>query len=228
MRLIIIGCEYAGKTTLAAGIRGWMERTLGSCTTSFHDHFLPWDPADEGPKGERVEDDLKLLTLDDPAIIEKYNRYVIHYHTHPSFYDLPDHCVVGWYYADAVYGPLYYGFGGPSQRADRQVMARSYDSMVSQIAPDTVLVYLTAAAEVIRQRQAAQPRPYPRPEDVEMVLTRFEEEYGQSLLHHRMRLDTSQSTPEQTLDTFVKQIEPYLTSEDRLRMLTAGDAHTPA
>ena len=112
MRLIIIGCEYAGKTALAEGIRRWIEQNMGHCSSSFHDHFFPWDPADSGSKSERIEEDLKLLTLDDPILLEKYARYVIHYHTHPGFYAGPDHCVVNWYYGDAVYGPLYYGFGG--------------------------------------------------------------------------------------------------------------------
>ena len=89
MRLIIIGCEFTGKTTLARNLSEWMERELGSCTTSFHDHFLPWDPADPGPKGERIDDELKLLSLNEPSVVDKYNRYVIHYHTHPGFYSSP-------------------------------------------------------------------------------------------------------------------------------------------
>ena len=38
-----------------------------------------------------------------------------------------------WYYGDAVYGPLYYGFGGAGEVGDRQVMARSYDEMFAQL-----------------------------------------------------------------------------------------------
>ena len=41
MRIIIIGCEQAGKATLSAGIRDWLLETMGTCETSFHDHFLP-------------------------------------------------------------------------------------------------------------------------------------------------------------------------------------------
>ena len=43
MRLILVGCEYAGKTTLANHIAGWIERTLGPPIPQgmppFHDHF---------------------------------------------------------------------------------------------------------------------------------------------------------------------------------------------
>ena len=38
VRLILIGCEYAGKTTLANEIIEWIGRTMGSSRT-FHDHF---------------------------------------------------------------------------------------------------------------------------------------------------------------------------------------------
>ena len=119
MRLIIIGCEYTGKTTLTGGIRDWLIDTMGSCGTSFHDHFLPWHPGDSGDKAEKVESELKLLTLDDPSLVELFCRYILHYHTHPSFYAKPDHGVVNWYYGDAVYGPLYYSFGGSGAVADR-------------------------------------------------------------------------------------------------------------
>ena len=222
MRLIIIGCEYTGKTTLAAGIKQWLEQCMGHCATSFHDHFLPWDPEDAGPKGDRIEEDLKLLTLNDSRLMGKYMRYVIHYHTHPNFYAKPDHCVVNWYYGDAIYGPLYYGFGGPGESADRQVMARSCDAMVMQDAPDTTLVLVKADADVLRRRRrdAARPKPYPLEEDIELVLEQFEEEFRRSLIRRRIVLDTSSTEAPETLEQFVAQIQQYLEPADHLRMLT--------
>lgn len=221
MRLIIIGCEYAGKTTLASEIEQWMEQSMGSCTTSFHDHFLPWDPNDTSPKKERIDVDMKLLALDEPQILEKYMRYVTHYHTQQGFYKKPDHCVVNWYYGDAVYGPLYYGFGGAGERGDRQVMARKYDELVMEFAPDTVLVLVKASADVIRRRrlERPQPQPYPEEQDIELVLDRFDEEFERSPLKHRIVLDTSATaTPRETLDEFARQIPPLLTDADQARM----------
>ena len=67
MRIIIIGCEQAGKATLSAGIRDWLLETMGTCETSFHDHFLPWNPHGGGSKAEKVrpmlgaEDRLRML-----------------------------------------------------------------------------------------------------------------------------------------------------------------------
>ena len=222
MRLIIIGCEYTGKTTLTEGIRKWLEQNMGSCTTSFHDHFLPWDPAEAGPKAGRVDADLDILKLNDPTMVEKYLRYVIHYHTHPTFYNSADHCLVNWYYGDAVYAPLYYGYGGSGEYADRQVMARKYEALVMQTAPDTVLLLMKASADAIRRRrrEADPPKPYPREEDVELVLQRFDEEYKRSLIRHRMILDTSESTATETLQDFLRGMEPHWTPSDRLRMLT--------
>ena len=38
MKLILVGCEYAGKTTLANEIVKWIDKTLGGAR-GFHDHF---------------------------------------------------------------------------------------------------------------------------------------------------------------------------------------------
>ena len=47
MRLIIVGCEYSGKTTLVNEIVKWRNELMGPPTpkgiVEFHDHFtLPW------------------------------------------------------------------------------------------------------------------------------------------------------------------------------------------
>ena len=42
MNLVFVGCEYTGKSTLAAEVMKWAEETLGG-TSHFHDHFsIPW------------------------------------------------------------------------------------------------------------------------------------------------------------------------------------------
>ena len=38
MNIYLVGCEYAGKTTLAGEIMQWAERTMGG-TRHFHDHM---------------------------------------------------------------------------------------------------------------------------------------------------------------------------------------------
>ena len=40
MRLILIGCEYTGKATLAANISRWMIEKMGVSLVRWHDHFI--------------------------------------------------------------------------------------------------------------------------------------------------------------------------------------------
>lgn len=217
MHLIVIGCEYAGKTTLVEGIKQWMVDTLGSCQSSFHDHFvLPF--LDESK--DEVEKEAEVVLSMSPALLEKYSRYVIYYHLGSAFYRANDHCVVNWYHGDAVYAPLYYGFGGPGALGDRHLLARRYEAEVMAAAPDTVLLLMKASPEVIRQRMREHPHPWNilKEQDVELVLARFEEEFSSSLIRRRLTLDTTDSSVGETLQKFVQEIEPFLTDRDLMRI----------
>ena len=55
--------------------------------------------------------------------------------------------------------------------------------------------------------------------DVEMVQSRFDKEFSYSLLRQKITLDTSTSTVDKTMDEFVEKIEPYLSDEDRIRIV---------
>lgn len=221
MRVILIGCEYTGKTTLAEGISTWLEHNMGPAqfgTYFWHDHFTL--PFVEGPEEEMESEAQEVLSLS-PGLLEKYSRYMIHYHAGEFFYLDNHHLLVDWYYADAVYAPLYYGYGGSGEYADRQLMARSYDAKTMKIAPDTVLVWLKASPEVIRQRMSEERHRWSvlQDGDVEFVLQRFEEEYTRSSIRRRFMLDTTESTAEETLAEFLRQMEPHLTESDRLALL---------
>jgi hypothetical protein len=61
--------------------------------------------------------------------------------------------------------------------------------------------------------------------DVELILERFEEQYAHSLLARKFTLDTTGATPEATVEEFVQRIEPYLTDEDRMRILVRSTLH---
>ncbi len=224
MRLIIIGCEYVGKTTFVGELRKWMLDTLGSCTTSFHDHFVM--PFGEGSGPEEDEKAQQILHMN-RALLERHVDYMTNYHLGSGFYDENDHCVVNFYFGDAVYAPMYYGYGGAGQYADRRVMARYYDKKVMEIAPDTVLVLLKASPEVIRQRMQANPHPLSPllEKDVDVVLGRFAEEFEASLIRRKMTLDATTASPAEMLQEFVKQIERYLNQNDKLRILAHRALH---
>ena len=221
MHVILIGCEYTGKTTLAEGISTWLEENMGLAQFgrySWHDHFVR--PFAEGPE-EDVQAEAQEVLAMSPGLLEKYSRYMIEYHTGDFFY-LDNHLLlVDWYYADAVYAPLYYGYGGREEYADRQVMARSYDAKVMRKAPDTVLVLLKASADAVRARMSEGPHRWNvlQDGDVELVLQRFDEEYTRSGIRRRFTLDTTESTAEETLAEFLRQMEPHLTESDRLALL---------
>ena len=163
----------------------------------------------------------------DKRLLESFTRYQIHYHTLDTLYNQNDHCLINWYYADAVYSSMYYGYGGPGEYADRRVQARYYDTVALRKAPDTVLVWLDASPETIIRRMREKPHPYSfiKEEDVELILARFEEEYASSLLRRKLRLDTTDSTPASTLVEFLAAIESHLTEKDRLRILTHRALH---
>ena len=58
-----------------------------------------------------------------------------------------------------------------------------------------------------------------RSEDVELVSSLFEEEYENSLISNKITLDTSNSTPDKTMLDLLKQLDPVLTTSDRMRIL---------
>ena len=209
MRLILIGCEYAGKTTLANEIVEWIGRTMGGSRT-FHDHFSI-------PNAELPEEDKKSYSALTPYVRQLFQLYMMNHHFHDSFYSEPDHNLVGFHIEEAIYGPLYYGYA-----ADGDVgspMARRLEEEIMQKAPDTVLILLRARPETIVQRMADTLHEWQIvwEEDVEPVLQRFEEEYEASLIRAKFALDTSDDSVEETLAEFAAQIEPHLTQRDRQR-----------
>ena len=131
------GCEYAGTTTLGLAISGWVENTLGA-DFGFHDHFKiphvshpPGDSKEEndkayadwsagkGPDPTRMgltTDEQELFLALTPNLQEMFQRYHLDYHLQPSFYAAPHHNVIGMHVEEAVYAPLYYGYGGPGIR----------------------------------------------------------------------------------------------------------------
>ena len=236
MRLLLIGCEYTGKQTLAVGISQWMIRTMGVPYVRWHDHFvvprLDGHMIVQGDDEAAVpgKDDADLNTADDeaqiltlrPGVLEQLQRHMIWRHLHPDMYRDDDVLSINHYYADAVYAPIYHGYGEPGSFSDRLQRAREWDMELLDLAPDTVLVHMQADAKTVRKRMAASPaRKGPlRQEEVQLVLQRFREEFDQSLLHVKITLDTTESTPGQTLKRFLEEVEPYLSHIDRLRILS--------
>ena len=147
-----------------------------------------------------------------------------------NYIEYPDLFLIDWYYSDAVYAPLYYGYGDVGQYADRRHLARVLDKSVLKIIPDTVLVLMRASPEAIRKRFRGKESLWPnrhgatmfQEKDTELVLERFEEEFQNSLLTYKFDLDTTDASVEETLSEFVRKMTRYITADDRLRMLSRG------
>ncbi len=218
MNLVFVGCEYAGKSTIAAEVLKWAERTLGGMS-HFHDHFSV-------PSSELAPEAQESVLQVHPQFLEMFQRYSLTYHLRQAFYDRPDHNLMGFVIEEAVYAPLYYGYGCKDTQAtkrspegQRTEMARSFEGLMLERAPDTVLVLFKAQPEVISQRMEEAPHIHQivRKEDIEHVLERFNEEVEASLIQKRIVLDTSSSTVEETLAELVEKYEPFFSNADLLR-----------
>ena len=217
MKLILVGCEYTGKTTLVGGVQDWIEANMGD-KAGVHDHFtIPYIAHRDMSDEERQQ----VLGLS-PGLKEEFQRYMIIYHLQSGFLTMPHHLLVGFHIEEAVYAPRYFGYGRPGEYSERTGLARSVEKDLLAVAPETVLVLLRASAEVIRGRMKEQTRPHGlvKEGEVEQVLELFEEQYDKTMIRKKFALDTSDTTVEETLAQFVEQVRPHLTESDRLRMLT--------
>jgi thymidylate kinase len=238
MRLMMIGCEYAGKTTLAVEISKWMIEAMGLSFVRWHNHFVVPQvdqhlvirgqsddhhvAPGKGAADSFAEEEQEQIMALTPSLLEQFQRHMIWRHLHPNAYAEDDYLVINWYYADAVYAPLYYGYGDTGTFADRRQRARAWDAEVMKLGPDTVIVLVEASADVIRERMRAKPRAKGilQEKDVDRVLDRFREEYDNSLIYRRFTMDTTDASPEESLQSFLKQMWPHLSQGDRLRMLS--------
>ena len=115
MRVILIGCEYAGTTTLADGIQRWSHEVMGEGNglRAFHDHWkIPHVSGHPGLDDENLftpEEQEQFLALT-PKTKEMIQRYSVTYHLTPGALRNPDYVSVGLHIENAIYGALYFGY----------------------------------------------------------------------------------------------------------------------
>jgi hypothetical protein len=231
LKLILVGCEYSGTTTLAEAIYDWATRVLGANVRIIHDHWKIPHTSGHAPTDEvhflTEEEQLQVLALT-AKLKEMTQRHSLVYHT-PFEASDGDLLLIGYVFDEAVYAPLYFGYGGPGEPGDRSMYARHLEHRLMKVAPETVLVHMHASPQVIAGRLRENPRPHGvlKEEDIHYVLKRYEEEVWNSLIPNRISLDTSAATAEETLSECMAKMEAFFTAYDRLRMLSRrslGDA----
>jgi hypothetical protein len=218
MRLILAGCEYSGTTTLAHAIDDWMEQTMGARFSLIHDHYKV--PHTSGHPDDTTPDEQAQVLALSPKLKEMVQRHSIYYHVQPASFDGPDWLAIGLHIEDAVYGPLYFGYGGDGQPHDRKVVSRQVERAVLRFAPDVTLVHVKTSGEVIARRMREQPHKHGlvKEKDIAKVLKLFEEACTNSTLPRKMTVDGS-GTARAMAEDFVAKIERHLSDSDRLRIL---------
>ncbi len=231
MKLLLMGSGYVGTTTLAKGILRWGEADMGAYFGLIHDHWKMPHVTGHWPIDTEAfpsaEERRELMDIS-PKFKEQMQRHSLYYHIQPGAFDkgkeeqqgfYPDYLAIGMHIEEAVYGPLYFGYGGDDQPAPRNVVKKTVERALLKFAPKFVLVHVKADPAVIRQRMADAPHDNPvvRDEDVELVLRRFEEEYEASAIQHKVEIDTSEATEEDILAELIAKLEPHLTDDDRKR-----------
>ncbi|MDA1348730.1 MAG: hypothetical protein O3A47_07675 [Chloroflexi bacterium] len=199
MRLILIGTEYVGKTTLANALKEW-GMPLGK---RFH--------MDDGdftiPDYHHLDEhDQKTMWNLSPILKERFQRMVIYYHL--EILERYDDCILGGFHIEEkIMGPRYY-------HPDMPVTYHRY--LEHKMPGNTILCHMTCDPNVIRDRMKRDPQPYQlaKPEEIEELQAEFLSEWQESYLRRKMTFDTNALTPETILDAFLEAVRPVLDARD--------------
>lgn len=221
MRCVFVGIEYAGKSTLidllTAYYRQRSQRVHGD------DHFTIPDAT--------LSPDSRAAYVGYPNDVkERLQRMQLQYHV--EVLRNYDHVMIaGWHIEEAIYSETY-GEDPDSPYYPRYHYRhqRLYEVQVLESRlPDLVLIHVTASDEAIAERMKADPHEYQiiKSADVATLKTRFAAEVDKSLFTHKgllIEIDTTESTPQQSLDELLLKSEPLITQgELALRQLPVPD-----
>ena len=220
MRLIIAGCEYSGASTLANAIAGWAKKAMGADLKVYDSfrlpYFLPLDMTDE---------ELQQFEALPKHLKQVFQWHNLASHAMPNALKKDDYILVGFQLDEAVYAPLYYGYGRPWEYAEAVGLAHHYEVEVLESMPTLVQVLVKASPEAIADRIKEDPHKYgllqtgtPDPREIEHVLERFDEVSTSSLIRRKITIDTTDATVEESVADFAKQMDRYLLTRDLERL----------
>jgi hypothetical protein len=203
MRLVLIGTEYTGKTTLSQGLMDWGHEN--GIHHHLDDHFSIPDC-----QMLKSEEDQKIMTGLPDVLKERFQRFQIAYHV--RLINKYEHILLGGFHIEeSVYGPKYYY---PS--IGRLVeSSRAWEAGMPE---DTVLVHLTADKKAISERMKADPHFYQVvPEsDIGEMQEAFMDEYRKTWIMRKLTIDTTELSGDALLETFLKESIPHLDTRDLL------------
>ena len=228
MRLILIGCEYAGTTTIAENFVVWAEKTMGAFVNvpapyKIHDHFkLP----DFSHPPEFSETEYRQIMGLSPRLKEVIQRHNVFYHI-PRAGSGGDSVMIGLHYEDKIYGPLYFDYLQNLAPDDPIMQTRNaFEDMILDGTPESVLILIKASRDTIANRMSGRPhhRQVIQEHDIDHILDRFEDEFVRSKLPNKLVIDTTNNTVEESVAELVRGLEPFFTQEDKRRL----DSHKQA
>ncbi len=217
MRVILVGCEYVGTTTLAHAIDDWLDANMGTRFSLIHDHWKI--PHTSGHPDDSTPEEQAWLLAASPKFKEMHQRHSLYYHAQVGTFSHEDGMVIGGAIEDGVYGPMFFGYGGKDQPLDRETVQHQWERTILHFTDETVLVHVTADSDVISRRMHDDPHENMviSEGDIDRVKSRFAELVDWSILSNKIQVDNSGAI-EDTMNDFIRKMEPYLTDSDRKRI----------
>ena len=227
MRLLFVGCEYSGTTTLATAICRWIAANMAGDSFKvlpdrsidlLHDHFKV--PHTSGHGHVLTDEEQEQILALSPAVKEMVQRHNLYYHVKETNYDRADHVLIGLHIEDTIYGERYFEYGGEGQPGIRSIDWDRIEDAILKYGPDTVLVLVKAGPDVIRRgiRDGPHVNQVVSETEVELVLARFQEGFDRSRIANKLVLDTSEATVDESLLEFLEKMKPFMTGADRARI----------
>ena len=202
MRLIVVGCEYSGVTTLIDAIHEW--GIQNGMNYHLDDHFTIPDAFHLSQEEQQAM--LDML----PAIKERFQRFQIAYHV-KLLHRFTHILLGGFHIEEIIYGPRYYYPG-------INIEIREWEP---EMPSDTILVHLYASVETIQRRMIEKPHPHQLvpSSDVSLILDKFATEFNNSWIKNKFSIDTSELTADTLLESFFEQSIPHINESDALTRL---------
>ena len=215
MRVILVGCEYVGTTKLAFAIDDWLDANMGARFSLIHYHWKI--PHTSSHPDDSTPEEQEWLLKATPKFKEMHQRHSLYYHAHG--WDADDVMMIGAAIEDGVYGPMFFGYGGPDHRLDRETVQHQWESTIMKKSEEITLVHVIADSNVIKQRMNDDPHENMviSEGDIERVKSRFAELVDWSTIKNKITVDNSGSLDD-TMADFVAKIQPFLTEVDHSRM----------
>lgn len=206
---------------MAHAIDDWMSENMGTRVSLIHEHWKI--PHTSGHPDNTTSEEQEWLLAATPKYKEMHQRHSLYYHTQVSTYTTHNGgngMVVGGHIDDAVYAPLYFGYGEKGHQFDRELVMHQVEKTILYFTNDTVIVHITADTDVIKQRMKDDPHEngIVQADDVDKVKKRFAELVDWSLLGNKISIDNSSALVD-TMAQFVARMEPLFTDTDRSRIL---------